>query len=88
MFESGEEMVGILFVCVFDSKVVDSKAKDDGVGFVGLVWFLWDGSRLPPGVAGVRRWRLGWLAVIRTFLWRFRCRRVLRSLSLPNRRVG
>ena len=34
LFKGGEEMVGILFVGVFYSKVIDSEAEDDGVGFV------------------------------------------------------
>ena len=34
LFKCGEEMVGILFICAFDSEVIDSKAEDDGVGFV------------------------------------------------------
>ena len=35
------------------------------------MWFLWDGSRQLPGVAGGRRWRLDWLVVTRAHLWRF-----------------
>ena len=34
LFEGGKEMVGILFVCALDSKVIDSETEDDGVCFV------------------------------------------------------
>ena len=31
LFEGGEEMVGVLFVCALDSEIIDSQTKDDGV---------------------------------------------------------